>query len=635
MTDTFHDVRAAILAATPQAETFPYGAGEALTPERLAALRAAPHLQDVLAEMRAEAHRAQTEPIPTLPFSAFYRFEAEGTRREYEAPYFARRGRLLGLVLTAVVDETDEPLPALADLLWAICDEYTWAVPATIPVGVAANVASHREPWEVVDLFAAETAHALAETLYLLGGRLNPWLHYRVRAEIERRVFRPLFHDPVHFGWESVTNNWAAVCAGSVGMAALLLERDRERLAGMTDRVLRAMGSFLSGFGADGGCAEGIGYWIYGFGYFTYFAEMLRAYTGGALDLLHGDKVRQIAGFPAAADLSDNRYVPFSDSFADRLGRTAVPTGLLCRLAARTGQPTPRMTQVPSFHFDACYRWGHVTRNLLWSDPARFNQPLPDQTTYFPDLAWTVARRLLGARDAAESLSFAAKGGHNGESHNHNDLGHFVLHIGGESLLADLGAGVYTRQYFREERYRHLHPSSEGHSVPVIAGHGQAPGREHAARVLAHQEGADGATLALDLTPAYAVPSLQRCHRIFTWTVDTAARTARLDLADEFAFASPPASLAEVFISLRPPAIADGLITWQGDHGAVTLHYGAGEWRPCVDAIPTHDHASRPQTVYRLSLERHTPGTTETARFTFTCELQPAGERQQEGAAVS
>jgi hypothetical protein len=54
-----------------------------------------------------------------------------------------------------------------------------------------------------------------------------------------------------------------------------------------------------------------------------------------------------------------------------------------------------------------------------------------------------------------------------------------------------------------------------------------------------------------------------------------------------------------------------------------------------MDALPTHDHASRPQTVYRLSLERQTPGVEETARFTFTCELQPAGARQQEGAAVS
>jgi hypothetical protein len=290
---------------------------------------------------------------------------------------------------------------------------------------------------------------------------------------------------------------------------------------------------------------------------------------------------------------------------------------------------------VPSFHFDACYRWGHVTRNLLWSDPARFDQPLPDQTTYFPDLAWTVARRLLGARDAAGSLSFAAKGGHNGEPHNHNDLGHFVLHIGGESLLTDLGAGVYTRQYFREERYQHLHPSSEGHSAPVIAGRGQAPGREHVARVLAHAERADGAALALDLTPAYAVPGLQHCRRTFDWTVDAAARTARLDLTDEFAFSDPPTALAEVFISLRQPTMADSTITWPGEHGAVTLHYAAGAWQPRVETIATQDHASRPQTVYRLWLEQRTPGAEETARFTFTCDLHLASERQQEGAAVS
>ena len=84
-------------------------------------------------------------------------------------------------------------------------------------------------------------------------------------------------------------------------MAALLLVEDRERLAGMQIRVVSAMETFLSGYGDDGCCPEGYGYWNYGFGYFVYWAEMLREYTGGAIDLLHStDKIRRIAEFPAA-----------------------------------------------------------------------------------------------------------------------------------------------------------------------------------------------------------------------------------------------------------------------------------------------------------------------------------------------
>lgn len=64
--------------------------------------------------------------------------------------------------------------------------------------------------------------------------------------------------------------NWATVCSGVVGIAALVIETDRERMAGMPGRVLSARQSFLDGFGEDGGCKEGISHWTYGFGYFVF-----------------------------------------------------------------------------------------------------------------------------------------------------------------------------------------------------------------------------------------------------------------------------------------------------------------------------------------------------------------------------
>ena len=46
----------------------------------------------------------------------------------------------------------------------------------------------------------------------------------------------------------------------------------------------------------------------------------------------------------------------------------------------------------------------------------------------------------------------AAKGGHNGEMHNQNDVGNLIVHAFGESLVADLGRGRYTRAYFGPAR---------------------------------------------------------------------------------------------------------------------------------------------------------------------------------------
>ena len=151
-------------------------------------------------------------------------------------------------------------------------------------------------PEQVVDLFAAHTAHMLTEIVSLLGELLPDWLHYRIRTEVERRVFQPAFQGSHRFWWETASMNWASVCGGCAGMAALILVEDRERLAVMIDRVVRTMECFLDGFGSDGGCPEGISYWVYGFGYFTYFAEMLSAFTAGQIDLLQSERAARSEG---------------------------------------------------------------------------------------------------------------------------------------------------------------------------------------------------------------------------------------------------------------------------------------------------------------------------------------------------
>jgi hypothetical protein len=605
---SFRQIRAAVLAGG-RGPGFPYEG--ALAPERLPELRAAPHLQRLLDEVREDARTAGATPITVLPFGAFKLFETTGTRREYEQPYFARRARLLALTLAAVIDEDDAPLGALEDLLWAICDEYTWCLPAHLgPRGPGAG----RLPAEqIVDLFAAETAHALAEVLAMLGPSLNPWLPRRVRAEIERRVFRPLFHDPVHFWWESVPMNWASVCAGASGMAALLLEDDPERLAGMVERCCRAMECFMEGFGPDGGCAEGIGYWQYGFGYYVYFAEMLREYTTGALDLLAGDLVRRVAAFPAGVSLGGESFVNYSDGQS----RMTLAPGLVSRLHARLGMPLPDMLHTSGFHDDAAYRWPQVTRTLFWSDRALFGRHTPAGTTLFDHLGWVVDRRRVGEA----MLAFSARGGNNGEPHNQNDLGHFIVHIGGESLLADLGAGLYTRQYFGPQRYEHIHNSSAGHSVPLIGGQTQQPGAAYHAALTRYEPHSHGVAMELNLTHAYALPALGSFTRAFEWTFDAEQNAARLVLTDRFVFDVAPGSLDEMFISLHRPTLEDGRVEWAGQQGRVVLTFDQQQWEAQLEAIDSQDHHARPIIVQRLVLRARQPDAAMTCRFEMVCTV--------------
>ncbi|NUR52609.1 MAG: hypothetical protein HOV71_31170 [Hamadaea sp.] len=543
-------------------------------------------LRDIEAATRDES------PLPVLGFAAYNDFFLTGNRMRYEKLYFQRRARLNALAAQALLDPAAD-VTRLADVLWAVCDEYTWALPAHIHYGQGFG------PDQTLDLFAAETAHALAEIVTGLGPRLDPLVAHRVRTEVERRVLVPLA-DPRPLAWEGFGNNWESVCAGAAGMAAMLLLPPSDRRTLILDRCGKAMDRFLAGYGDDGGCPEGVNYWVYGFGYFVYYAVMLHEQTG--VDLLDDPKVAQIAGFPPRAALGGGAYAPFSD--ADE--HPWLPAGLLSLLADRFG--TQPATVIPSFHDDHCYRWAHLARTFAWYRPSDVVSP-PADSDFLPDLAWAV--------DRGPTAVFAAKGGHNDEPHNHVDLGAFLLHVRGRTVLADLGAGEYTRSYFSETRYDHLHPSARAHSIPVVDGQLQLPGADRRATVLRHEVLPDGVAFDLDLTAAYEVDGLRRLVRRFRWW-----RTGRLELTDEVV-ADRPLPLTEVFVSRYAPAVADDAVTW---NDAVTLapHPAppsdpdrAASGPVEVDVVEATDHHGRPDTAYRVLVPVTAPAGESAHTFTF------------------
>ncbi|MBB3113302.1 hypothetical protein FHS18_005414 [Paenibacillus phyllosphaerae] len=610
----FRQLRDAILAV----QVRPSGiAGGELFPTRRRELQEDSSLQGLLREIRIEANRAVQEPIPPLSFAAFQSIHVTGSRKDYEQPYFDRRGRLLALTLATVLDDTDVYIEALENLVWEICGEYAWAVPAHLPSDSGARDAG-LSPDRVVDLFAAETAHALAEMLYFIGDRLHVQVTDRVRAEIERRVFQPAFERASRFHWSSKTNNWSAVCAGAAGMAALLLIDDRERLAGIQHLVASAMDSFLEGYGEDGCCIEGLSYWRYGFGYYVYWAEMLYEFTGGTVDQLASDKIKRIAEFPSAVMLSGGLCVNYSDCRP----YVALPTGLISRLIRRIGIAPPEMAGGMSFHDDHCYRWPHVVRNLLWTQRNDSHAGNREGSFYFPSADWLVVKRAT----PNGLIAFSAKGGHNGEPHNHNDLGHFILHAAGESLLADLGMGVYTRDYFGPERYSLLQPSSAGHSVPVINGCLQQAGEHHRAVVTAYESQEGTVRFELDVTQAYDKEAgIRSFRRTFDWRGGHDDATGVLILTDRFVF-EPAADvgerrISEHFISWHPPELGSGTICWQGERGAVILRFDPSALSASVEELKITSDSIQGETVYRLALHAANLPETYTCRLELACKL--------------
>ncbi|WP_338702311.1 heparinase II/III family protein [Streptomyces sp. Q6] len=545
-------------------------------------------LADLRRRVREAAGAARGATMPELTFSAYRRFDDDGDRLAYEELYFRRRAHVTALAAEVLIDP-DAELGALADALWSVCDEYTWALPAH------EMHATHfgRGMDQCLDLFAALTAQLLAETVRTCGDRLDPRVTARVRAQVDHRVLSLLADDDRPLLWESWDHNWAAVCGGCTGLAALALWEPGPRLTRVIDRCRDAQLTYLSGFGDDGGCAEGADYWVFGFAHFVYFAEGLRESTGE--DLLAHPTARAVAGFPAAVHLGGGLFPAFSDAGE----RTLVPAGLAHRLARRLGAHVPP----EAIGWDLSRDWADLSRTLRWVAGAPEGEPSQESgTTYLPDLAWVV--------DRGPGVAFGAKGGHNAEPHNHNDLGQFVLAAEGEVLLADLGAGEYRKGYFDDAtRYDFLHASSRAHSVPRVGGCEQSAGRDRAAVVTDCRIGDEGVVFALDIAGAYEVDGLTALRRHFNWR----RADGELLLVDEVE-AERPLPVEEVFVSrVRPDVRADGVV-WAGRaaQARLTLPEDCAA-RVDVETVHTTDHDGAPDTVHllRLGFEPQEPGATE------------------------
>ena len=69
-------------------------------------------------------------PIAPLPLSLWLDFTHTGRRTPWETAYFSRRARLCALVSAECVEHKGRFLGAIADTVWALCEESAWQLPA-------------------------------------------------------------------------------------------------------------------------------------------------------------------------------------------------------------------------------------------------------------------------------------------------------------------------------------------------------------------------------------------------------------------------------------------------------------------------------------------------------------------------
>ncbi len=570
--------------------------------------------EDSAQQIIREAEEFAEVGIPVLPASLFLEFKRIGERRGYQDPMSERRAMQTALALAECLEFEGRFLDPLMDLTWAICEESTWAYPAH-----ASDLADMTNPY--IDLGAAQTGSQLAELDLILGAELDPMVGKRIRHEVDQRLLTPYLTRHDHWWLYNTAyrrvNNWTAVCNGNIVLAAIHLEDDLARLAEIIARAARSLDDYLETFDVDGGSSEGPGYWGYGFGNYVLMAQMIEQRSNGRLAFLDGDLIRNVAQFPLKTMLSQNNWVNFSDASLT----PTFPGSLLVHLAQRLDLPRLlTLHQQQNQRGVADRRWDIAwgLRELFWradhETPAEPVYVAPNPHDWYSEMHWMIARYNPSDPDA---LVLAAKAGHNGEMHNQNDVGSFIVQTKGDPVIADLGSGRYTRDYFNERRYEHFVCQSLGHSCPVPNGQMQGPFSRaaHTAKPTPEQDGANFYSTLLehhadesldmlkfemkDVYPAKAdLESLVR-----TIMLHREEPSGWVELIDNVHFASGPGTFESVLTTFGEAELGDGAVLLKGDKGKLHVAYDEDVVKPRIDVVSDVDLVSGLCDVQRVVFE--------------------------------
>jgi hypothetical protein len=364
----------------------------------------------------------------------------------------------------------------LQKLIASICDEPTWVY----------NFHDDKlQNWQVkakyVDLGAVVPAHALAEALYLLGDRLDHEMRQLIRANIRRRILDPYRAAVEGTGpgmfWITAEMNWNTVCTTGVVGAALGVCEDTSEKAWFVAAAEKSMRRYLAGFGPDGLCPEGMGYWAYGYGNFTVLAEETWQAThgkvnfydapGAKLAALYPVRLENINGvWPALADVPPNPTPgSFPLTFLDRRYALGLSRWHVDDLTTRTKSlPETMLLASPS----------SATTQPAVKDQAEFYE----LRSYFDHGGVLVCRPQKGAAGKLDgNLGICIKGGVNDGPHYHQDLGTFVAVVGNRALILDPGGEVYTSRTFSKDRFNSKLLNSYGHPFPWSPARCNAPAR--------------------------------------------------------------------------------------------------------------------------------------------------------------
>lgn len=447
---------------------------------------------------------------PGISATLYMDYSRNGQLNNHLNLFLEKREKLRDLVLAELVEGKGRFFDPIINGIWSISEETSWCLPSHLFLQHGGTTALPNIPEQVVDIYASDTGNLFAWIYYLLNepfGEKYPIVLKRLKHEVKTRILQPNL-ERNDFWWmgfadPSSINNWTTWVTSNWLNCILLVEDNPELKAKATYKAMRCLDNFINIYTNDGGCDEGPGYWGHAPGSLFFALKTLKEATNGCIDISHEPLIANMGAYIYKAYAADGYFL----CFADAVARFSPEYSMIYNYGKLVNDDMMiafAKAHVGTFNEYRNSLW--IDRNLLsvfsWEE---FKKEETSIGFSLPTDVWMPDVQVYVSRDYNfdKGLYLAGKGGHNAESHNHNDVGSFIVFTNGDPVIIDAGVGTYTKKTFSENRYDIWTMQSQYHTLPTINGYLQHVGLEYRAKNVVYKQSSAQVSVSMDLADAY------------------------------------------------------------------------------------------------------------------------------------
>lgn len=535
----------------------------------------------------------------------YIEFERTGNRQIMENPFNSNSAAVVDLLMAELAEGKGRFTGQLINGVFYTCEMTSWALSAHLNAQrTRRSLPEHTE--HIIDLTAGDLASILSWTYYFFHSefdKVNPEISKRLRYELQTRILDTYMEND-RFWWMAfnlkpgaLVNNWNPWCNSNVLQSFLLLENDKDKLAEAVYRSMVSVDKFINYTHADGACEEGPSYWGHAAGKMYDYLQILSDATNGKVSVFNEPMVKNMGEYIARSYVGNGWVVNFADASAKGGGEAP----LIFRYGKAVGSDVMMgyAAYLESLNKRSSVIAGRDVFRTLQSILYNPEMATVDARYQSPSFSWYPETEFCYMTDK-KGFFFAAKGGYNNESHNHNDAGSFSLYLNTTPVFIDAGVGTYTRQTFGSERYSIWTMQSNYHNLPMINGVPQKNGAMYKATDVSFNSAR--MTFSANLAAAYPASA-----EVKKWTRSYSLSNGTLKISDTFALNKTTAPNRINFLTWGKVDITTpGKILVEVNGEKVCLTYNKDQLTPAVETVALDDiRLSKVwgKEIYRVSLD--------------------------------